>query len=68
MGAQLLAGNAVQLDIRGQADHTHQVSLSADALRAIQAGQPASTRSTSTTGHLHTVTFNSDVPGTPTDY
>jgi hypothetical protein len=67
-GAQLVAGNAVQLDIRGSADHTHQVTLTASAIQAIQSGQPVATDSTSTTGHLHTVTFNSDSPDTPTRY
>lgn len=67
-GAQLLAENAVQLDMRGTADHTHQVILTAAAMLAIEAGQPVSTDSTSTTGHLHTVTFNSDSPDTPTHY
>jgi len=67
-GVELTAGNAVQLDIRGSADHTHQVTLAADAIQAIQAGRPAITDSTSTTGHLHTVTFNSDSPEPPTRY
>jgi hypothetical protein len=66
--AQLVAGNAVQLDIRGQADHTHQVTLNAAALQAIMANQPVSTDSTMTSDHQHTVTFNSDVPGQPTRY
>jgi hypothetical protein len=67
-GAQLLAGNAVQLDIRGTASHTHQVSLPAAAIQSIEAGHPVSTDSTTTNGHLHTVTFNSDSPDTPTHY
>jgi hypothetical protein len=67
-GAQLVAGNAVQLDIRGTADHTHTVTLPADALMAIKAGQPAATDSTSTSAHVHTVTFNSDSPDTPSRY
>lgn len=67
-GAQLLAANAVQLDIRGTADHTHQVTLPVDAIQAIQAGRPAFTSSTNTSGHDHTVTFNSDSPDAPTRY
>jgi hypothetical protein len=67
-GAQLVAGNAVQLDIRGSADHTHQVTLPADAIRTIQAGRPVAADSTSTSGHLHTVTFNGDSPEPPAQY
>jgi hypothetical protein len=67
-GAQLVAGSAVQLDIRGSADHTHLVTLSAAAIQAIQAGQPAVTDSTGTDGHLHTVTFNGDSPEAPERY
>ena len=67
-GAQLVGGNAVQLDIRGSADHTHTVTLPSDAVKAIKAGQPVATDSTSTTGHTHTVTFNSDAPETPSRY
>jgi hypothetical protein len=67
-GAQLVAGNAVQLDIRGSADHTHQVTLSADAIRAIQAGRPVVTDSTSAEGHLHAVTFNGESPEPPDRY
>ena len=58
--AQLLAGNLVQLDIRGQADHTHFVTLSHDALQTIGSGGLVSTDSTTTNGHDHTVTFNPD--------
>ena len=67
-GAQLVAGNAVQLDIRGSADHTHTVTLPSDALTAIKGGQPVATDSTSTSGHVHTVTFNSDSPDAPSHY
>jgi hypothetical protein len=62
-GGQLLAGNAVQLDIRGQADHTHTVVLSADSVASIKAGGTLSVDSTITDAatygsHVHTVTFN----------
>lgn len=67
-GVQVTAGNAVQLDIRGNADHTHTVALSAQALAAIKAGTPVVTDSTSTTGHLHSVTFNGDASGDPSRY
>ncbi len=56
--AQLLAGNQVQLDIRGQANHSHFVTLTHDTLQAISAGVTVSTDSTTTNGHDHTVTFN----------
>jgi len=67
-GAQLIVGGAVQLDIRGSADHTHVVTLAADAIQAIQAGRPAVTDSTSSTGHVHSVTFNSESPEAPSRY
>jgi len=67
-GAQLVAGNAVQLDIRGSADHTHTVTLPIEALKAIQGGQPVATDSTSVSSHVHTVTFNSDSPDSPSHY
>jgi hypothetical protein len=58
--AQLVAANAVQLDIRGTADHTHTVTLTAEAVQAIRAGRAVQTDSTTTGDHRHTVTFNSD--------
>ena len=67
-GAQLIAGNVVQLDIRGSAAHTHTVTLTAGAIQTIQAGRPAVTDSTSSTGHLHSVTFNSESPEAPSNY
>jgi hypothetical protein len=67
-GAQLIAGNVVQLDIRGSADHTHMVTLTAAAIQTIQAGRPAVTDSTSSTGHAHSVTFNSESPEAPSRY
>jgi hypothetical protein len=67
-GAQLVVGSAVQLDIRGSADHTHMVTLTVAAIQAIQAGRPAVTDSTSSTGHTHSVTFNSESPETPSQY
>ena len=63
--AQVLAGNQVQLDIRGTADHTHTVTLTHDNLASISAAATVSTRSTTTNGHDHTVTFNPTTnPGT----
>lgn len=67
-GAQLLAGSQVQLDIRGAADHTHVVTLSAAALQAIRAGRAVSTESTNGNGHVHAVLFNPESPEPPSDY
>ena len=61
--AQLTAGNAVSLDIRGGADHPHTVTLSAAEVIQIRDGQRVSTSSTTDASalfgtHAHTVTFN----------
>jgi len=62
--ARLTGGSAIGLDIRGTADHTHTVDLSAAEIAAIAANQQVSKGSTSSnTGgtygdHAHTVTFN----------
>jgi hypothetical protein len=71
-GAQLVAANAVQLDIRGQADHTHSVVLSADAIASIKAGTAVSADSTATDtasfgNHVHRVTFNGSPNQAPGD-
>jgi hypothetical protein len=56
--AELTAGGAVSLDIRGTADHTHTVSLTAAQVQSIAASQRVSMVSTSSNSHDHTVTFN----------
>lgn len=56
--AQLTAAGAVSLDIRGQSDHPHTVSLSAAQIASIAASQRVSKESSSDDGHSHTVTFN----------
>lgn len=71
--AQLLAGGALQLDIRGSADHTHLVTLPALAVQEVKNGGPVQTDSTSTSSpsyqtHMHTVTFNAEAPGQPDHY
>jgi hypothetical protein len=66
--AMLVAGNLVELDIRGTADHTHTVTVTVDAIQAIKAGRPVATTSTSTSAHTHTVTFNSESPDPPSNY
>jgi hypothetical protein len=55
--AQLLAGGALQLDIRGTAGHTHSVALTAAEVVSIRNGSVIVTE-TSKTSHSHTVTFN----------
>jgi hypothetical protein len=57
VAAQLAAGGAISLDIRGSADHTHTVALTGADITAIAANQRVSQVSTST-DHSHTVTFN----------
>jgi hypothetical protein len=56
--AVLTAGNAIQLDIRGGADHPHTVSLSAAEVSMIGARQRVVKTSTNDQAHSHTVTFN----------
>lgn len=66
--AEEMAGGALQLDIRGDADHTHTVSLSAQDVQDVRAGARVATLSTTAQSatlpaHAHTVTFN---PGSST--
>jgi hypothetical protein len=56
--AELTAGNEVTLDIRGQADHPHMVTLTAAQVMQIAASQRVSVESTNDVAHSHTVTFN----------
>jgi hypothetical protein len=61
--AQITAGNAVTLDIRGSADHPHSVSITMAELTQIAAGQRvavlSSTDPSASAGtHSHTVQFN----------
>jgi hypothetical protein len=56
--AQLTAANAIQLEIRGTADHPHTVDLSAAEVAQIGARQTVAKNSTTDAGHSHTVTFN----------
>lgn len=61
--AQLAAGNAVTLDIRGTADHSHTVDLGGAEVVQIRNSQRVTTTSSTETSatfgtHSHTVTFN----------
>ena len=66
--AWLQAGGAVDLDIKGDAPHTHMVSLVADAMRDIRDGKPVQKESSTGDGHTHMVTFNSENPAPPVRY
>jgi hypothetical protein len=57
-GAQITAGQALVLDIRGSAGHGHSVSLTRDDLVAIGAGSQVVKVSSTSVLHKHTVTFN----------
>ena len=56
-GAEITAGNAVALDIRGTATHTHTVQISQADLTSLKNRQAVSRDSTNNSGHMHTVTF-----------
>jgi hypothetical protein len=56
--AQLSAGGALELDIRGSATHSHTVSLSADEVVAIREKRRVEKVSSTTLNHDHTVVFN----------
>ena len=61
--AQLDAGGQLTLEIQGSSDHGHSVTLTADQVADIKAGDHAMTSSTSFTpsggsGHSHVVMFN----------
>ena len=57
-GAELMAANALSLNIQGAATHPHTVELTADDLAQIDDGARVSRDSSSDDGHRHTVTFN----------
>ena len=56
--ADITAANAVSLNIRGQADHTHTVALTAAQIAQIGNRQQVVVTSTTDNAHQHTVTFN----------
>jgi hypothetical protein len=55
--ANITAGNALTLDIRGQATHPHTVSITAADLTNLKNRVAVSTTSTTDNGHNHTATF-----------
>jgi len=72
--ALLMAGGDLQLDIAGQAGHSHLITLPAAAVIDVRSGRPVAVDSTSTdaaTGggvHSHTVTFNAESTEPPIRY
>jgi hypothetical protein len=57
MGAQITAGTAFDLQIRGTGDHPHTVSISQANLQALSNRQGVSVTSSTDNFHSHTVTF-----------
>ena len=57
MGAQITAGSAVSLDIRGTATHTHTVAVSQSDLATLKNRQAVTITSTTDASHSHVVTF-----------
>jgi hypothetical protein len=66
--AELQAGGALSLSIEGSAGHNHVVAVPAQAVAQIRDGRPVRVDSTTTDAHMHTVTFNAEVPGEPSEY
>lgn len=56
--AQITAGGALSVDIRGTATHPHTISLTAAQILSIGQNQQVSVVSTTEEAHNHTVTFN----------
>jgi hypothetical protein len=56
-GAQITAGGALSLDIRGTAAHTHTVSISQTDLASLKNKQAITTQSSTDSSHSHSVTF-----------
>lgn len=53
--ADIAAGASKTYDIRGTADHTHQVTLTAADMAALQQNMQAQEISTTDSGHSHTI-------------
>ena len=58
MAAQLTAGGAISLDIRGAATHSHTVELTEAEVQQIGTGTRVSKDSSTDASHRHTVTFD----------
>jgi len=56
--AQLQAGGAVTLHIKGSADHDHTVELSSSEVTQVAGGGRVTKSSSTDASHNHTVTFN----------
>ena len=56
--AQLTAGAALELDIRGSSTHNHTISLTADEVVAIRERRQVVKLSSTTLNHDHSVVFN----------
>jgi len=56
-GAQMTAGSAVALDIRGNATHPHTVMVAQADLTSLKNRQAVTLPSSTDNGHSHTVTF-----------
>jgi hypothetical protein len=57
-GAQVSAGRAVSLDIRGSADHGHTLDLTNDDVVRLQSRQRVERDASANNNHTHRVTFN----------
>jgi hypothetical protein len=57
-GAELAAGNSLNLDITGRANHPHTVNLSANEITQIANGQRVTKAASTNSAHDHDVTFN----------
>jgi hypothetical protein len=56
--AQLVAADAIRLNIRGTATHNHVVTLTAAEVANVANNQRVATQSSNDQGHSHTVTFS----------
>lgn len=57
-GEQVAAGRALQLDIRGSADHSHILELTNDEVVRLQTRQRVDKDAIANNSHTHRVTFN----------
>jgi hypothetical protein len=57
-GADVSAGRAITIDIRGSADHSHMLDLTNDDVVRLQARQRVDKDASTNNSHTHRVTFN----------